>query len=155
MYLWRSAYRHADGITDSVGKRISDEYAEAVLELNKVSLRSLLFLDAQLTQLLQDRIDVVQDLPLVCPYFFVKPDYNTKEALDMRAKLRHKEVDVEATLDKAIGALERLAADAFNEKAMVDVFAKLSQSEGLHGAALMTPLRYALTGSKVGLLPSP
>jgi hypothetical protein len=67
----------------------------------------------------------------------------------MRAKLRHKKIDVENTLDKSIDALEGVNAGAFHEKAVVNALGSLSQSEGFQGAALMTPLRYALTACKV------
>ena len=100
----------------------------------------------------QDRIETVSDLPLACPYLFVKPDYNSKEAIDMRAKMRQKKWDVEAVLDNAITTLGGVKPEDFgNEAAVTEALHTLSQQEEVYGAALMTPLRYALTGFKVSL----
>lgn len=101
--------------------------------------------------LVRDRIETVSDLPLACPYLFVKPDYNSKEAIDMRAKMRQKKWDVEAVLNKAITTLDSVEAEDFgNEAAVTEALHTLSQQEEVYGAALMTPLRYALTGFKSG-----
>lgn len=67
----------------------------------------------------------------------------------MRAKMRHKELDVEAVLDKSITALQDLDASNFLEEAINAALQQLSQEQGFIGAGLMTPLRYALTGCKV------
>ena len=107
---------------------------------------------ADLTCPRQDRIETVSDLPLACPYLFVKPDYNSKEAIDMRAKMRQKKWDVEAVLDNAITTLGGVKPEDFgNEAAVTEALHTLSQQEEVYGAALMTPLRYALTGFKVSL----
>lgn len=67
----------------------------------------------------------------------------------MRAKMQHRDLDLESVLDKSIEIFDRMDTFDFTEEAVTGALAQLSQ-QGFHGASLLTPLRYALTGCKVG-----
>ncbi|KAM0790655.1 hypothetical protein ACM66B_004515 [Microbotryomycetes sp. NB124-2] len=102
---------------------------------------------------LKDRLHTIKGVPLLGPYFFQRPDLTTKVAQQV-AKGVSREVYVEA-IEASIKAVDSLPDQAFQleteYKQIANVLHELV-SETFKGEtkSVMTPLRHALTGQKVG-----
>lgn len=125
----------------------------------------------ELMKQLQERIDVVNELPETYPYFFKEADLGSEDARTMRKKLDTNilrestavAVNVHCTLrDTEVELLH--AGNVLSESSKIlselgepwsldslkSALQEVASQTGCSGAKLMTPLRYALTGTKVG-----
>ncbi|KAK4052420.1 Glutamate--tRNA ligase mitochondrial [Microbotryomycetes sp. JL201] len=102
---------------------------------------------------LKDRLHTIKGIPLLGPYFFQRPDLDTNVANQI-AKGVSTATYVEA-VKKSLVIVNDLPSAAFDldgeYKLIADALHKLV-SEGFGGEtkSVMTPLRHALTGQKVG-----
>lgn len=119
----------------------------------------------------QERIDVVNELPETYPYFFKKADLGSEDAQAMRKKLDPSILRESMTVTKAnhcaladtevkmlhagnvlseSSKILSAMGEPWSLDSLKSALQELASQTGCSGAKLMTPLRYALTGTKVG-----
>ncbi|KAI9032549.1 glutamyl-tRNA synthetase [Phycomyces nitens] len=102
-----------------------------------------------LVDLLQpmDRIRNIHDIPQLCSYYFVEPDYASDDAKALYKKLTNQAVDVALapTTQTTLGSL-----DSFDAKSIKQWIHELAESNNIKQNHLMMAMRYAVTGTRVG-----
>lgn len=98
---------------------------------------------------LQERIRNINDIPTLCSYYFIKPDYTTKEATELEKKLKSRALEVVA--DKSI-TLDTLDTISFSEgpSNIKQWIHHVAENHKVNANHLMMVLRYVMTGTKVG-----
>ncbi|KAL0089188.1 glutamyl-tRNA synthetase [Phycomyces blakesleeanus] len=94
-----------------------------------------------------DRIRNIRDIPQLCGYYFVEPDYDSDDAKALYKKLNKQAVDLAlaSTTQETLGSLESF--DAVSIKQWIHELAELNNIKQNH---LMMAMRYAVTGTRVG-----
>ncbi|KAI8329454.1 glutamyl-tRNA synthetase [Chlamydoabsidia padenii] len=103
----------------------------------------------QVISTVKDRIRIINDIPTLCGYYFVEPDYTTKDAVDLRKKLKPNAL---ALVSDTSLTLEGLKALHFHEgpSKIKKWIHDTAQAHEINGNHLMMALRYVMTGTKVG-----
>ncbi|CAO3596995.1 unnamed protein product [Absidia cylindrospora] len=86
---------------------------------------------------------------MLCSYYFVEPDYTTKEATDLEKKLKSRALELVA--DRSI-TFDTLRATSFNEgpSKIKEWVHHVAENNKVNANHLMMVLRYVMTGTKVG-----
>ncbi|ORX56243.1 glutamyl-tRNA synthetase [Hesseltinella vesiculosa] len=103
----------------------------------------------QVISTVKDRIRVLKDIPDLCSYFFVPPDYTRPEAETLKRKLKQNvwQLVVEDP-DTVLKPMQQLS---FEEPGSIkDWIHTLSEDHGVKANHLMMVLRYIMTGTSVG-----
>ncbi|KAI9491651.1 glutamyl-tRNA synthetase [Zychaea mexicana] len=95
----------------------------------------------------KERIRVIHDVPELCEYFFIEPDYTTEDANKLKKKLKNKPKDIVFS-DAARQGLESL--ETFDTTAINKYWHDLAASHDVDYNRIMPVLRFAMTGKGVG-----
>ncbi|OAD70314.1 hypothetical protein PHYBLDRAFT_156019 [Phycomyces blakesleeanus NRRL 1555(-)] len=95
----------------------------------------------------ETKIRNIRDIPQLCGYYFVEPDYDSDDAKALYKKLNKQAVDLAlaSTTQETLGSLESF--DAVSIKQWIHELAELNNIKQNH---LMMAMRYAVTGTRVG-----
>ena len=100
---------------------------------------------AAIAGLLQQRTEVLGEIPEKVDFFDALPDYDPE--LFVHKKSKSDRDSSRAMLEKVIPAFEALAD--WNDKGIMDVMVKLAEAEGVKNAKVMWPVRIAAAGKAV------
>ncbi|RCH83454.1 Glutamyl-tRNA synthetase [Rhizopus stolonifer] len=102
---------------------------------------------ANVISTIKDRIRNIRDVPELCSYYFIEPDFQSNDTLTMKKKVKASALDLIKTREfKDI--LESM--DTFDASEIKQQIYTLSETHKLNPNHVMMALRYTLTGSKVG-----
>ncbi|KAG0175512.1 Glutamyl-tRNA synthetase [Apophysomyces sp. BC1034] len=96
---------------------------------------------------IKDRIRNIRDIPELCGYYFVKPDYTSADAKALRKKLNAQAIDLlsQTETQKRLTGLE-----PFDAATIKEFIHQLAESNHIKPNLVMMAFRYAVTGSRVG-----
>ena len=100
---------------------------------------------AAIAALLQQRTEVLTEIPEKVDFFDSLPDYDPE--LFVHKKSKSDRDSSRAMLEKVIPAFEALPD--WNDEAIMDVMVKLAEAEGVKNAKVMWPVRIAAAGKAV------
>ncbi|CAG8532859.1 8369_t:CDS:10 [Paraglomus occultum] len=103
---------------------------------------------AKVLNTIKERIRNVNDIPRLCEYFFVDPDYDTKSAKRFRSKIAD-----ETLRTAAVNALEKLnliRGDNFTLDNLKTAIDSIIEDTKLDPKDVKSALRYIITGTQVG-----
>ncbi|KAI8084447.1 glutamyl-tRNA synthetase [Halteromyces radiatus] len=126
---------------------IQEHLAESINYVEEYRLSPTYLSQVILT--VKDRIRNVNDIPTLCIYYFLEPDYTTKDAMDLRKKLKTNVIDL--LLDKSV-TFNTLQKVNFEEgpTRIKQWIHETAESHKINGNHMMMALRYVMTGTKVG-----
>ncbi|SAM08104.1 hypothetical protein [Absidia glauca] len=103
----------------------------------------------QVISTVKERIRILNDIPTLCSYYFIEPDYTTKEAIDLRKKLKPNALALVSNETKTLDTLKTLS---FHEGSLriKEWIHETAETHKVNGNHLMMALRYVMTGTKVG-----
>ncbi|KAI9309656.1 glutamyl-tRNA synthetase [Cunninghamella echinulata] len=122
-----------NGLVDLVLPLIHERYSNTI---SPTYLRQVIIT-------IKDRIRNIHDIPNLCGYYFSSPNYTTKDAMDLKKKL--KKNAIQALLNEELK--ESYFQSSENIKQWIHELAEQHQVNGNH---IMMVLRYIMTGTKVG-----
>ncbi|KAF7726470.1 Glutamyl-tRNA synthetase [Apophysomyces ossiformis] len=101
----------------------------------------------QVVDTIKDRIRNIRDIPDLCSYYFIEPNYASSEAIALKKKLNTRAMDLlsQGEVQKQLMELEPF--DAPTIKQYIHALAEANEVKPNH---VMMSLRYAVTGSRVG-----
>ncbi|CAO3684849.1 unnamed protein product [Umbelopsis vinacea] len=113
--------------------RVEQEYLTGVISTIKASI--------------SDRIRNINDIPSLCTYFFVEPDWKSEEAAVLLKKLNKQalKASVSTQYFEGLSNLSEFTTDAI--KSYIHSFAEQQQ---LKANQIMMATRYVITGTRVG-----
>ncbi|RUS23836.1 hypothetical protein BC938DRAFT_474546 [Jimgerdemannia flammicorona] len=97
---------------------------------------------------IKERIRNIADIPVLCGYFFVEPDYASAESLELRNKLG--EDALKTILTPAMALLSAIPPTNFSAATVKDALHAFANDAGLKFNQVMMVTRYAVTGIKIG-----
>ena len=100
---------------------------------------------AAVAALLQQRTEVLTEIPEKVDFFDALPDYDAE--LFVHKKSKSDKESSKAMLEKVIPAFEALPE--WNDEGIMDVMVKLAEAEGVKNAKVMWPVRIAAAGKAV------
>ena len=100
---------------------------------------------AAIAALLQQRTEVLGEIPEKVDFFDRLPDYDAE--LFVHKKSKSDRDSAKAMLEKVIPAFEAL--ESWNDEGIMDVMVKLAETEGVKNAKVMWPVRIAAAGKAV------
>ncbi|KAI9253456.1 glutamyl-tRNA synthetase [Phascolomyces articulosus] len=95
----------------------------------------------------KERIRLVHDVPELCEYFFIEPDYTTEDANTLKKKLKNKPKDIVFS-DEARQGLESL--ETFDTASINQYWQDMASQHEVNYNRIMPVLRFAMTGKGVG-----
>ncbi|KAI8990920.1 glutamyl-tRNA synthetase [Mycotypha africana] len=116
-------------------KGTNDEY-----RLNRSYLKKVI-------NTVKERIRNISDIPRLCYYFFKEPDYETKDAIALRKKVKQPALDLVLS-NEFSDKLKTL--DAFEAKIIKPWLISLAENHNLNVNHIMMAIRYCITGTQVG-----
>ncbi|CAO3634122.1 unnamed protein product [Cunninghamella echinulata] len=122
-----------NGLVDLVLPLIHEKYSNAI---SPTYLRQVIIT-------IKDRIRNIHDIPNLCGYYFSSPNYTTKDAMELKKKL--KKSAIQTLLNEELK--ESYFQSSENIKQWIHELAEQHQVNGNH---IMMVLRYIMTGTKVG-----
>jgi len=100
---------------------------------------------AAIASLLQQRTEVLTDIPEKLDFFDVLPEYGTE--LFVHKKSKSDEASSKDMLEKMIPVFEKL--DSWDDESILAAMTKLAEDEGVKNAKVMWPVRIAAAGKSV------
>ena len=100
---------------------------------------------AAIAALLQQRTEVLGEIPEKVDFFDRLPDYDPE--LFVHKKSKSDRDSARVMLEKVIPALEAL--ERWDDESILDVMVKLAEAEGVKNAKVMWPVRIAAAGKAV------
>ena len=100
---------------------------------------------AAIAALLQQRTEVLTEIPEKLDFFDALPDYGTE--LFVHKKSKSDEASSKAVLETVIPRLEAL--ESWDDEHILDVMVKLAEEQGVKNAKVMWPVRIAAAGKAV------
>ncbi|KAI8920357.1 glutamyl-tRNA synthetase [Powellomyces hirtus] len=97
----------------------------------------------------KERIRLLTEVPKFALPFFVAPDYTTPEALKWKEKLDMKEINV--VVEATVAKVDHITDDRWSAESVKDLLNAIALEKGLDFVQVMKNLRYAVTGTKVGV----
>jgi glutamyl-tRNA synthetase len=96
---------------------------------------------------IKERIRNIGDIPQLCSYYFKEPDYQSKDAIALKKKLKNGAIDYvhSPEFKKAMGDMA-----PFDAKVIKDWIYTSAEAKQLNPNHVMMALRYYVTGSRVG-----
>ena len=122
-----------------------EAFAKAAEPWIRKSVKNESYDAAAIAALLQQRTEVLGEIPEKVDFFDALPDYDTE--LFVHKKSKSDRDSSRAMLEKVIPAFEALAD--WNDEGIMDVMVKLAESEGVKNAKVMWPVRIAAAGKAV------
>ncbi|KAI8364334.1 glutamyl-tRNA synthetase [Choanephora cucurbitarum] len=101
----------------------------------------------QVIDTIKERIRNVSDIPTLCSYYFVQPDFTSADAQNLKKKLKKPAIDLITTNEFTHELSSMTSFDADTIKSWIY---SLAESKQLNPNHVMMALRYAITGSRVG-----
>ncbi|CAO3702721.1 unnamed protein product [Rhizopus stolonifer] len=102
---------------------------------------------ANVISTIKDRIRNIRDIPELCSYYFIEPDFQSNDTLAMKKKVKASALDLIKTREFK-DKLESM--DTFDASEIKQQIYALSETHKLNPNHVMMALRYTITGSKVG-----
>ncbi|KAI8146249.1 glutamyl-tRNA synthetase [Fennellomyces sp. T-0311] len=102
---------------------------------------------AKVIDAVKERIRLIHDVPELCEYFFIQPDYTSDDANTLKKKLKAKPKEIVFS-DAARQGLEALRD--FDSTAINKYWQELATSHNVNYNRIMPVLRFAMTGKGVG-----
>ncbi|KAL0089911.1 glutamyl-tRNA synthetase [Phycomyces blakesleeanus] len=135
-----------ESLVDLLQPMIKTSFETKLQEENASSRLERTYLSA-VVNTIKDRIRNIRDIPQLCGYYFVEPDYDSDDAKALYKKLNKQAVDLAlaSTTQETLGSLESF--DAVSIKQWIHELAELNNIKQNH---LMMAMRYAVTGTRVG-----
>jgi len=124
----------ADRVVGSVKEAFPDSEYTTVDHIKQVILA------------LQSRITNILDIAKLAPYFFVEPDYGSREAESMIKSIP--QADIVKILTDVVPRLEQV--ESWTEDELVTVLHGAAHELGVAQKTFMTVLRHVLSGMKTG-----
>ena len=100
---------------------------------------------AAIAALLQQRTEVLTEIPEKLDFFDALPDYGTE--LFVHKKSKSDEASSKAVLETVIGRFEAL--ESWDDEHILDTMVKLAEEQGVKNAKVMWPVRIAAAGKSV------
>ena len=100
---------------------------------------------AAIAALLQQRTEVLTEIPEKLDFFDALPDYGTE--LFVHKKSKSDEASSKAVLETVIGRFEAL--ETWDDEHILDTMVKLAEEQGVKNAKVMWPVRIAAAGKSV------
>ena len=100
---------------------------------------------AAVAALLQQRTEVLTEIPEKLDFFDALPEYGTE--LFVHKKSKSDEASSKAVLETVIGRFEAL--ESWDDEHILDVMVKLAEEQGVKNAKVMWPVRIAAAGKAV------
>ncbi|OBZ86939.1 Glutamate--tRNA ligase [Choanephora cucurbitarum] len=101
----------------------------------------------QVIDTIKERIRNVSDIPTLCSYYFVQPDFTSADAQTLKKKLKQPAIDLITTNEFTH---ELSSVTPFDADTIKPWIYSLAESKQLNPNHVMMALRYAVTGSRVG-----
>ncbi|CAG8604618.1 1840_t:CDS:10 [Paraglomus brasilianum] len=103
---------------------------------------------ARVLNTIKERIRNVKDIPELCEYFFVDPDYDTKSAEEFRSKISDEKLRTTAV--NALEKLNLIRGDNFTLDGLKMAIDSIIKDTRLKPKDVKSALRYIITGTQVG-----
>ncbi|KAI7857456.1 glutamyl-tRNA synthetase [Circinella umbellata] len=116
-------------VHDTFNKKLETDYIGKVIEAVK------------------ERIRIIHDVPELCEYFFIEPDYTTEDAKTLKKKLKSKPKDIVFS-DNSLEGLKAL--ETFDTASINKYWQDVATSHDVNYNRIMPVLRFAMTGKGVG-----
>ena len=123
----------------------SATFAKAAEPYIRQSVKNPAIDAAAVAALLQQRTEVLTEIPEKVDFFDALPDYDAE--LFVHKKSKSDKESSRDVLEKVIPAFEALSD--WNDEAIMDVMVKLAEAEGVKNAKVMWPVRIAAAGKAV------
>ncbi|KAG9301649.1 hypothetical protein G9A89_016719 [Geosiphon pyriformis] len=95
-----------------------------------------------------DRIRKLNDIPELCGYYFLDPNYKSTESLQFRSEIDEDTLRIVA--EAAASRISILSPEEYHLDALKLLISNITKETGLQQKQVMITLRYVLTGVKVG-----
>ena len=122
-----------------------EAFAKVAEPFIRQSVKNPAYDAAAIAALLQQRTEVLTEIPEKVDFFDALPDYDAE--LFVHKKSKSDRESSKAVLEKVIPAFEALPD--WNDEAIMDVMVKLAEAKGVKNAKVMWPVRIAAAGKAV------